>query len=756
MSNQTLYEVQLTKFFSEYRKPIEEILLAEDVSKDYSLDFHFHDLQNYDLNVALWYLNNPGKAVEIGDNIILELQEALKDELEQSGHDEIIYVKFKCHARLVGLFPRDTKRCISNIRSSNVGKLIQFEGTVTRTGACKMVEYKREYKCDACGETYEVTSDLSLGNVIEVPKRCTAQKQEDGKKAKKCGCKIFHYVENSRECRDFQEIRVQEQMNNLELGSIPKQLKVVMFDDLVDSCQAGDDAILVGEVCYMWQPLKKEERCDVDMFLKATSIKTRDAVETSKGAPSARHKEVFDAFWREHSKDPVMGRNQILANICPQLFGMSAVKLAVALTVIGGVATTANKVRVRGQSHLLLVGDPGCGKSQLLRYASKLTQRSVITTGIGTTSAGLTVAAVKDGRDWALEAGALVLADGGICCIDEFSTVRDADRAAIHEAMEQQTISVAKAGLVCTLNTRSTVFAAQNPKNGFDSSAGLDVNTGIASPLLSRFDIILLLLDEQNEKWDRDVATHIMNNLAVPGEDEMLSMTSQRKPPASPVPQPKRLLRPASPADLSEHAPEKSWSSEQRTGWDADTMAAYFSCVRSIIPKMTRNAEEMIVKFYTYCRHATAEATGATARTTVRLLESLIRLAQAHARLMYRDKVTSMDATCAIILVEHSMRTRLFNNSDNNVLHTKFKKQPDKKYLEQKEVLLETIGIFDLPYDPYDDWNYSLHDPLAQLFGLVDSDDELMDKDVDPSDDDDNAKNIMGENIHNTISTQRY
>uniref|UniRef100_A0A453R4N7 DNA helicase n=2 Tax=Aegilops tauschii subsp. strangulata TaxID=200361 RepID=A0A453R4N7_AEGTS len=285
---------------------------------------------------------------------------------------------------------------------------------------------------------------------------------------------------------------------------------------------------------------------------------------------------------------------------------------------------------------MLLVGDPGTGKSQFLKFAAKLSNRSVITTGLGSTSAGLTVTAVKDGGiyvrryhsshhymlnfrccfsfesstsflgsnfllnsmigEWMLEAGALVLADGGLCCIDEFDSMREHDRTTIHEAMEQQTISVAKAGLVTTLSTRTTVFGATNPKGQYDSNESLSVNTTLSGPLLSRFDIVLVLLDKKNPKLDGIISSHILAQ-STKAEENKASDAA---------------VKSTQPLGIKE--------------WTLPCLRRYIHYVKQRFkPVLTKEAESVISGYYQLQRR---DGTHNAARTTVRMLESLIRLAQ--------------------------------------------------------------------------------------------------------------------------------
>lgn len=310
-------------------------------------------------------------------------------------------------------------------------------------------------------------------------------------------------------------------------------------------------------------------------------------------------------------------RDHILRSICPQVNGLYPVKLAVALAISsGGIDNTtamACGLSKRGQSHLLLIGDPGLAKSKLLLSAASIAPRAVQTTGMGCSTAGLTAAAVKEDGEWQLEAGALVLADGGICCIDEFNLMRENDKASIHEAMEQQTISMAKAGMVCKLTTRCAILAAANPKNLYSMSepeGASSINIGIGSPLLSRFDLVFVLRDERDLEWDAKVADHLLKSVSVEGNERRVEDTGL-------------------------------WSNER--------LQSHFVATRNFQPTISKEANLILGAYYKSCRN---DPQRDPARTTVRLLDSLSRLAQAYTRLLFRHTVNASDAALIVRLME--------------------------------------------------------------------------------------------------------
>ncbi|KAK1287484.1 hypothetical protein QJS10_CPB19g01377 [Acorus calamus] len=512
-----------------------------------------------------------------------------------------------------------------------------------------MIEGERQYECRKCKHRFKVYPELETGNSIRLPTSCPS------KRAKLCEGIHFQFVEESIVCHDYQDIKIQESTKILGVGCIPRSIPIILMDDLVDAVKAGDDVIVTGVLTAKWSPDLKDVRCDLEPVLIANYVRRINELKSDIDIPDDIFKK-FEQFWSYFKDTPLKGRNAILQGVCPQVFGLFTVKLAVALTLIGGVQhVDASGTKIRGESHLLLVGDPGTGKSQFLKFAAKLSNRSVITTGLGSTSAGLTVTAVKDGGEWMLEAGALVLADGGICCIDEFDSMREHDRATIHEAMEQQTISVAKAGLVTTLSTRTIVFAATNPKGQYDPTQSLSVNTTLSGPLLSRFDIVLVLLDTKNPEWDVIVSSHILSEVGEPkkGEDN---------------------------DDLANI-------------WSLPTLRRYIQYVKGRFkPILTKEAERVISSYYQLQRRSVIQN---AARTTVRMLESLIRLAQAHARLMFRNEVIQLDAIAAILCIESSMTISAVVDSVGNALHSNFTENPDQEYVKQEKIILEKLRAID-------------------------------------------------------------
>nr|XP_025622296.1 probable DNA helicase MCM9 isoform X3 [Arachis hypogaea] len=572
-------EVQLQSDPWEWEKPMATYLLryhsdqlrsiasSPDPNLHYPLFIDFAELMEEDPHLARLIFSQPTPYLQAFDNAALLSHRIVVRDLEQ---EKNVVEKNFIHVRInisgSPLECSETFPTIGRVRVQHRGILLTVKGTVIRSGAIKMHEGERKYMCNKCKKSFTVYPEVEARNSISLPSICPMQK------LKPCGGTNFQYVENTIVCHDYQEIKIQESTQVLGVGAIPRSILVILHDDLVDVVKAGDDVIVTGLLTAKWSPELKDVRCDLDPVLIANNVRRTNQLKSEMDI-SDDLVTKFKQFW-DHFKDaPLKGRNAILRGICPQVFGLFTVKLAVALTLIGGVQhVDASGTRVRGESHLLLVGDPGTGKSQFLKFAAKLSNRSVITTGLGSTSAGLTVTAVKDGGEWMLEAGALVLADGGLCCIDEFDSMREHDRATIHEAMEQQTISVAKAGLVTTLSTRTTVFGATNPKGQYDPDQPLSVNTTLSGPLLSRFDIVLVLLDTKNPEWDVVVSSHI----------------------------------------LSEAEPDRANNDEDLAKvWPLSTLKRYLHYVKETFkPVLTREAERVISSYYQLQRKSATHNAG--------------------------------------------------------------------------------------------------------------------------------------------------
>ncbi|GAB4853242.1 DNA helicase mcm9 [Ancistrocladus abbreviatus] len=624
---------------------LRSIILSPDPRLHYPVFIDYAELLNEIPPIAQLIFSNPTEYLPKFDCAAVCAQGVILKDLEGGSTATVKdFVHVRVNTAGSPLECPETFPSIGRVRVRHRNILLTLKGTIIRSGAVKTIEGERKYECLKCKDVFPVYPELETGNFTKPPSSCLSEKSRG------CEGTRFRLIENSTKFHDYQEIKIQESTQLLGVGAIPRSIRVILKNDLVDTVKAGDDVIVSGILTAKWSPDLRDVRCDLEPVLVANHVTRTNELKSEIDIPEDVILQLKQ-FWEHFKYTPLKGRNAILRGICPQVFGLFTVKLAVALTLIGGVQhVDASGTKLRGESHLLLVGDPGTGKSQFLKFAAKLSNRSVITTGLGSTSAGLTVTAVKDGGEWMLEAGALVLADGGLCCIDEFDSMREHDRATIHEAMEQQTISIAKAGLVTTLSTRTIVFGATNPKGQYDATQPLSVNTTLSGPLLSRFDIVLVLLDTKNPEWDKVVSSHI----------------------------------------LAQEESRRTRDDENlANSWPLPMLRRYIQFVKGHFkPVLTKEAERIITSYYQLQRRS---ATGNAARTTVRMLESLIRLAQAHARLMFRNEVTQLDAITAILCIESSMTTSAIVDSVGNALHSNFAEDPDREYANQEKFILEKL-----------------------------------------------------------------
>jgi replicative DNA helicase Mcm len=419
-----------------------------------------------------------------------------------------------------------------------------------------------------------------------------------------CGGRSFRLMQDESEFIDTQTTKLQEPLENLSGGEQPRQINVVLEDDLVDTITPGDIIRITGT-------LKTVRDEQTKLFKNYIYCNYIDALEQE--FEELKISEEDEEKIKELAANPDV-YNKIINSTAPSIQGYREVKEAIALQLFGGcVKELEDKTRIRGDIHILIVGDPGIGKSQILKYVSKLAPRGIYTSGKGTSGVGLTAAAVKDDLGgWSLEAGALVLADRGNACVDELDKMRSEDRSAIHEALEQQTISIAKAGIMATLNSRCAMLAAANPKFGrFDRYKSVAEQINLPAPILSRFDLIFVVEDKPDAERDRKLAGHILN----------IHQTAEI------------------PFEI-----------------DPELLRKYIAYARKqSSPELTDGAIEVLKEFYVGMR-GSAEDEDSPVPITARQLEALVRLSEANCKIRLGKEVTSDDAKRAIKLQQDCMR----------------------------------------------------------------------------------------------------
>ncbi|XP_034945162.1 DNA replication licensing factor Mcm2 [Chelonus insularis] len=549
-------------------------------------------------NVLAYFLPEaPYQMLEIFDGVAKELVLTIYPSYER--------VTSEIHVRISEL-PLIEE--IRTYRKLHLNQLVRSLGVVTATTGVLPQLSVVKYDCTKCG--YIIGPFVQTQNSEVKPGSCP--------ECQSAGPFMINMEQTLY--RNYQKITIQESPGRIPAGRIPRSKDCILLSDLCDRCKPGDEIDITGIYTNSYDgSLNTEHGFPVfATVLLANHIVVKDSKDIVESLTGEEIESILKL-----SKDHRIA-DRIIASIAPSIYGHEFIKRALALAIFGGESKNpGNKHKIRGDINVLLCGDPGTAKSQFLKYTEKIAPRAVFTTGQGASAVGLTAYVRKSPttREWTLEAGALVLADHGICLIDEFDKMNDQDRTSIHEAMEQQSISISKAGIVTSLHARCSVIAASNPIGGrYDASMTFSENVDLSEPILSRFDILCIVKDEVDPMQDRHLAKFVVNS-------HIKNHPTNEK----------REL----PAELIDQNSTNDISIPQ------DLLKKYIVYARqNIHPKLAKVDRDKVANLYGQLRQESL-ATGSLP-ITVRHIESIIRMAEASAKMHLRDHVREDDINLAI------------------------------------------------------------------------------------------------------------
>ncbi|MAG18156.1 MAG: AAA family ATPase [Candidatus Diapherotrites archaeon] len=587
-------------FKHKYMKQIET--LVSDYPQKRSLSVDFKDIEHYDVDLADELLVNSDVCLAAAHQAIKNIDVPLL-EIEE----------FAPHIRLFNL-PKEKQPVLRDVSSAHIGKLITVEGVIRQvTDVLPKIKFAT-WKCSRCDATYKIPQKK---NITNTPSMCS-----------ECKNRTFTLEEETSEFEDYQKIQIQEPLEILKGSEQATNLDIYINDDFVNMVAPGDRTKITG-ILRLMPP--KEKKVVYGRYLEAHHLEETEKEFEDIEIDKDEEKEIKELAKRDDVYD------LLTQSIAPHIYGHETMKEAIALQMFGGVKKTLpGEQKVRGNIHVLIVGDPGLAKSAILRATDSIAPKSIYVAGKTTSGAGITATAVKDefgDGGWTLKAGALVLASGGMAMVDEFDKMDPDDRSAMHEALEQQQISIAKAGIVTKFKTDTSVLAAANPKySRFDPYQPFIDQVNLPPTLLSRFDLFFMMRDVLDRTKDLEIAGHILKSHRA---GEMIIQRSKKG-----IGKKNKLLE-----ELTQLITPKI---------DGELLKKYISYARQkVFPVLSDDGMKKLSDFYISLRDQ-GRKEGSYAATH-RQLEGLIRLAEASARVRLSDAVEEQDVERSVRLVRTSL-----------------------------------------------------------------------------------------------------
>ncbi|TYG52123.1 hypothetical protein ES288_D09G003100v1 [Gossypium darwinii] len=597
----------------EYVRLVNEIVSANKCS----LEIDYKQFISVHPNIAIWLADAPQSVLEVMEDVAQRVVFDL--------HPNYKNIHQKIYVRITNLPIYDQ---IRDIRQIHLNTMVRIGGVVTRRSGVFPQLQQVKYDCNKCGS---ILGPFFQNSYSEVKVGSCPECQSKGP---------FTVNVEQTVYRNYQKLTLQESPGTVPAGRLPRYKEVILLNDLIDCARPGEEIEVTGIYTNNFDmSLNTKNGFPVFATVVEANYVTKKQDLFSAYKLTQEDKEEIEKL----AKDTQIGE-RIIKSIAPSIYGHEDIKTAIALAMFGGQEKNVEgKHHLRGDINVLLLGDPGTAKSQFLKYVEKTGQRAVYTTGKGASAVGLTAAVHKDPvtREWTLEGGALVLADKGICLIDEFDKMNDQDRVSIHEAMEQQSISISKAGIVTSLQARCSVIAAANPIGGrYDSSKTFSQNVELTDPIISRFDILCVVKDVVDPVTDEMLAkfvvdSHFRSQPKGANLDDKAFSESQEEAQASARPDDSKIL-------------------------SQELLRKYLTYAKlNVFPRFHEKDMAKLTKVYADLRKESSRGQGVP--IAVRHIESMIRMSEAHARMHLRQHVTEEDVDMAIrVLLESFISTQKF------------------------------------------------------------------------------------------------